>query len=308
MEVPVVKIENLSHRYNLQWAVRDINIEIPSTGIHGFLGSNGAGKSTTLNIICGVVKQTEGKVYIKGIDARKHPVEAKRHIGFLPQKPPLYEDLTVEEYLSYCADLRWIPRDKIRPAVDDVLEKCGIVHFKKRLIKNLSGGYQQRVGIAQAIIHRPELVVLDEPTNGLDPNQINEIRALIIEIARERAVLLSTHILSEIQATCDHILMIEEGKLVFTGTVDDFNNYMIPNTLYLTFMNAPPVEILEKTEGVVKVEEIGKNDFRLYFTEAQEVIDKIVEQSAAGGWKLSELRVEKSSFETIFTELSKKTR
>ena len=179
MEEPIVRVENLSHRYSVQWAVRDVSFEIFKNGIYGLLGSNGAGKSTTMNIMCGVLKQTKGNVFVKGINMREHAVGAKRHIGFLPQKPPLHMDLTVEEYLKYSANLRHIPGKEIHKAVIDVMGRCGISHFQKRLIRNLSGGYQQRVGIAQAIIHNPDFVVLDEPTNGLDPNQIMEVRHLI---------------------------------------------------------------------------------------------------------------------------------
>ncbi|HAH74129.1 MAG TPA: multidrug ABC transporter ATP-binding protein, partial [Butyricimonas virosa] len=264
------------------------------------------GKSTTMNIISGVIKQTEGQVFIKGIDARKRPVDAKRHIGFLPQKPPLYGDLTVEEYLIHCARLRWVADKDIIPAVDEVLAKCGITHFRKRLIKNLSGGYQQRVGIAQAIVHKPDLVIFDEPTNGLDPNQIMEVRHLIRDIAKDRTVILSTHILTEVQAVCDHILMIEEGKLVFMGTVDEFDNYIIPNSLYVSMVDPPLADELAKIEGVLGVEELGNRNFRIRFTESQEVIDQIVKLSAANDWRLSEVRVEKSSLDNIFAELSKK--
>lgn len=169
MEESIVKVEHLSHRYSIQWAIRDINIEITRNGIYGLLGSNGAGKSTTMNIICGVLKQTEGDVYIKGINLRENPVEAKKHLGFLPQKPPLHMDLTVEEYLVHCANMRLIPPHKVQEAVKDVMGRCGISHFSRRLIRNLSGGYQQRLGIAQAIIHNPDFVVLDEPTNRARP-------------------------------------------------------------------------------------------------------------------------------------------
>ncbi|HEY0175862.1 MAG TPA: ABC transporter ATP-binding protein, partial [Pedobacter sp.] len=172
MNTSIVKIEHLSHKYSSSWAIRDINMEISQSGIVGLLGSNGAGKSTTMNILCGALNQTEGKVLINGVDIREEPEIAKRDIGFLPQTAPLYLELTVDEYLIYCAELRLIPKDKIKAALDDAKERCGITHFSKRLIGNLSGGYRQRVGIAQAIIHRPKLVVLDEPTNGLDPNQI----------------------------------------------------------------------------------------------------------------------------------------
>ncbi|MCH5687352.1 ATP-binding cassette domain-containing protein [Niabella sp. W65] len=185
----ILKTENLSHRYSSSWAIRDINIEIEHPGIIGLLGSNGAGKSTTMNIICGTLNQTEGDVYINGINLRKHPLEAKKQIGFLPQTAPLYTDLTIDEYLVYCAELRLMEKSTIKAAVEEVKERCGVAHFSSRLIKNLSGGYRQRVGIAQAIIHKPSLVVMDEPTNGLDPNQMIEARKIIKEIAEERTVL-----------------------------------------------------------------------------------------------------------------------
>lgn len=306
MEESIVKVEHLSHRYSIQWAIRDINIEITRNGIYGLLGSNGAGKSTTMNIICGVLKQTEGDVYIKGINLRENPVEAKKHLGFLPQKPPLHMDLTVEEYLVHCANMRLIPPHKVQEAVKDVMGRCGISHFSRRLIRNLSGGYQQRLGIAQAIIHNPDFVVLDEPTNGLDPNQIVEIRELIREIAVDRTVILSTHILSEVQATCDCIRMIEEGQVVFSGTVDEFDNYIVPNTLFVSLIAAPPAEMIGEIPGVVAVEELGGSKFRIQFSDALEATERLVEASVTKGWRLVEIRQEKSSLDEIFAELSKK--
>ena len=306
MEQSILKVENLSHRYSVQWAIRDINFEITQNGVYGLLGSNGAGKSTTMNIICGVLKQTEGNVFIKGIDMRDNPVEAKRHIGFLPQTPPLHTDLTVEEYLTYCARLRQIARAEEGKVVDEVLARCGISHFRKRLIHNLSGGYQQRVGIAQAIIHRPDFVVLDEPTNGLDPNQILEIRHLIKAIAEECTVVLSTHILSEVQATCNYIRMIGQGTLVFSGTVDEFDNYILPNTVFATLVAAPPIEELKQLPGVVDVDELGGSNYRLRFSDSpQEMIERVVQTSVAKDWRLTEVRLEKSSLDDIFAELSK---
>ena len=306
MEQSILKVENLSHRYSVQWAIRDINFEITQNGVYGLLGSNGAGKSTTMNIICGVLKQTEGNVFIKGIDMRDNPVEAKRHIGFLPQKPPLHTDLTVEEYLTYCARLRQIARAEEGKVVDEVLARCGISHFRKRLIHNLSGGYQQRVGIAQAIIHRPDFVVLDEPTNGLDPNQILEIRHLIKAIAEECTVVLYTHILSEVQATCNYIRMIGQGTLVFSGTVDEFDNYILPNTVFATLVAAPPIEELKQLPGVVDVDELGGSNYRLRFSDSpQEMIERVVQTSVAKDWRLTEVRLEKSSLDDIFAELSK---
>ncbi len=306
MEESIVKVEHLSHRYSIQWAIRDINIEITRNGIYGLLGSNGAGKSTTMNIICGVLKQTEGEVYIKGINLRENPVEAKKHLGFLPQEPPLHMDLTVEEYLVHCANMRLIPAHEVQGAVKDVMGRCGISHFSRRLIRNLSGGYQQRLGIAQAIIHNPDFVVLDEPTNGLDPNQIVEIRELIREIAVDRTVILSTHILSEVQATCDYIRMIEEGQVVFSGTVDEFDNYIVPNTLFVSLIAAPPAEVIREIPGVVAVDELGGSKFRIQFSDALEATERLVEASVTKGWRLVEIRQEKSSLDEIFAELSKK--
>ena len=304
----IVKVEHLSHRYSVQWAVQDISFEIPRRGIYGLLGSNGAGKSTVMNIICGVIKQTKGEVTISGINTTEDPIAAKLHIGFLPQQPPLYPELTVGEYLTHTAELRWMPDGKIKQAVDEVLEICQIAHFRDRLLKNLSGGYQQRVGIAQAIVHKPDLVVFDEPTNGLDPNQILEIRGLIKNIAKERTVILSTHILSEVQATCDYILMIEQGKLVFSGSVNDFNNYITPNTLFVSLADAPATEVLAAIEGVKRVDELGGHQYRIYFTDAQEVTDRLVDLSTENHWRLMEIRKEKSSLDTIFAELSNKAK
>lgn len=305
MEESIVKVENLSHRYSAQWAIRDIDFEITQNGIYGLLGSNGAGKSTTMNIMCGVLCPTQGDVYIQGISMQKNPVEAKRNIGFLPQYPPLNPDLTVEEYLTYCSDLRHIPSRQVSAAVRDVMERCGISHFKKRLLRNLSGGYQQRVGIAQAIVHKPAFIVLDEPTNGLDPNQILEVRHLIKEIAEDRTVILSTHILSEVQATCDYIRMIEQGRLVFTGTVGEFDNYITPDKIIVSLAALPSLKELSAIPGVAGVEELENMNYRLQSTDIQEVIKRVVEASVVQGWQLTAIYPEKSSLDTVFAELSK---
>ena len=306
MEDIIVRVEHLSHRYSSQWAVRDVSFEIPRHGIYGLLGANGAGKSTVMNIMCGVLKQTEGDVIIAGVNTKRDTIAAKKHIGFLPQKPPLYQDLTVEEYLTHAADLRWVTPREMKKAVEEVMERCAITHFRKRLLKNLSGGYQQRVGIAQAIVHKPDLVVFDEPTNGLDPNQIVEIRHLIKSIAEERTVILSTHILPEVQAACDHILMMDHGKMVFSGTVDEFDNYIVPNTIYVRFANAPSSGVLKGVEGVNDVEDLGGQQFRVRFTDAQEVTERLVDLSTEHHWRLQEIRQEKNSLDTIFAKLMEK--
>ncbi len=302
----VVVVKNLSHRYSKDWAIRDINLEIEDKGVVGLLGSNGAGKSTTMNIICDVLKQTKGDVFINGINLQEDSLAAKKYIGFLPQQAPLFLDLTVDEYLYHCADIRFIPKDEIPQAIERVKEKCGISHFSNRLLRNLSGGYQQRVGIAQAIIHNPPFVILDEPTNGLDPNQILAIRHLIKEIAQERAVLISTHILPEVQATCDYIKMIEKGQVVFSGSIKEFNEYAAPSTL-VAIMNAAPVdEEFMKIESVEKVERLTKTKIRLHFTGDESILGNVVTKSVAKGWELREIYLEKESLDTIFAKLSGK--
>ena len=307
MENSIVRVEHLSHRYSVQWAIRDINFEISGNGVVGLLGSNGAGKSTTMNIICGVLNQTEGNVFINGINLREDPVEAKRYIGFLPQQPPLYTDLTVEEYLKHSAFLRLMPAEEVGKAVDRALDRCAITHFRDRLIKNLSGGYQQRVGIAQAIVHNPKLVVLDEPTNGLDPNQILEIRDLIWEIAQDHAVLLSTHILSEIEAICQNIKMIEHGNLIFSGTLDEFHDSVKSNTCIVKLENAPAEGELGNIPGVIKVKKLDEHSFRLQLEqEGEEVAKRVAEICVNRGWRLSEMQMEKVSMDEIFAQLSGK--
>lgn len=306
MAETIAQIKNLSHKYSRDWAIKDINFEIQNRGILGLLGSNGAGKSTTMNILCGVINQTEGEVFIDGINVREEPVMAKKLIGFLPQKAPLYLELTVDEYLIHCAHLRSIPSKEISKSVEYAKAKCGISHFSKRVIRNLSGGYQQRVGLAQAIIHNPKLVVLDEPTNGLDPNQILEVRKLIKEIAEDRAVILSTHILSEVQATCDNIVMIENGQTVFSDTLYAFNNYIEPNSLIMEFEVVPEISDLNALPEVEEVQVINRNAVRIRFEPGKQLTEKLIQKSVQNNWRLTEIYLEKTSLDGVFAQLSKK--
>ena len=306
MEESIVRVEHLSHRYSVDWAIRDINFEVKNKGVFGLLGSNGAGKSTTMNIICGVLNQTEGEVWINNVNLRENPVEAKKSIGFLPQRPPLYMNMTVEEYLTYCANLRLMNPAEIPQAVNDAMERCGVTHFRDRLLQNLSGGYQQRIGIAQAIVHHPKFVVLDEPTNGLDPNQIVEIRKLIKELAVDHAVMLSTHILPEVQATCDEIRMIEHGKVVFSGSIDDFDNYVAPTSFVVTLLNPPALDELKKLQGVTSIDDLGKHQYRFHFSENQNITERMIAASVNNGWQLEEIQLERLSLDEIFARLSGK--
>lgn len=308
MEKSIVSVKNLSHRYSVQWAVKDVSFEINEKGVTGLLGSNGAGKSTTMNIICGVLNQTQGDVFINGVNLRENPVEAKKNIGFLPQQPPLYTDLTVGEYLRHAAFLRLVEPDKVDEAVDLALEKCSITHFRDRLIKNLSGGYQQRIGIAQAIVHNPQFVVLDEPTNGLDPNQIVDIRNLIRDIAKHHAVLLSTHILSEVQAICDNIYMIESGKLVFSGTMEEFDNYVAPESFIVEFANSPAKEVLENLTENNGIEALEDGSYRIFLKDDISITEKYIQESVKQNWNLKNIYVERASLSEIFAQLSGKAK
>lgn len=308
MEKSIVSVKNLSHRYSVQWAVKDVSFEINEKGVTGLLGSNGAGKSTTMNIICGVLNQTQGDVFINGVNLRENPVEAKKNIGFLPQQPPLYTDLTVGEYLRHAAFLRLVEPDKVDEAVDLALEKCSITYFRDRLIKNLSGGYQQRVGIAQAIVHNPQFVVLDEPTNGLDPNQIVDIRNLIRDIAKHHAVLLSTHILSEVQAICDNIYMIESGKLVFSGTMEEFDNYVAPESFIVEFANSPAKEVLENLTENNGIEALEDGSYRIFLKDDISITEKYIQESVKQNWNLKNIYVERASLSEIFAQLSGKAK
>ena len=300
----ILKVENLSHKYSSSWAIRDINFEINQKGIIGLLGSNGAGKSTTMNIICGVLNKTEGDVYINGINKRKDPRMAKRQLGFLPQTPPLYTDFTVKEYLTYAADLRFIDKMNVKKSVAEAMDKTGIAHFSSRLIKNLSGGYRQRVGIAQAIIHKPSVVILDEPTNGLDPNQIIEARKLIKEIALDHTVLFSSHVMSEVSLLCREIIMIEGGRIVFSDSMDAFNNYVQPQSLLVRMENLPTESELLKIPEVTKVVYLADKQCRIYFNGNTDITETIIAASFQQNWRLKEIGLEKALLDDVFKQLS----
>lgn len=304
MNEPIVSVRDVSHRYVRDWAIRKINFQFDRPGIVGLLGANGAGKSTIMNIICGVLYPTEGDVEILGASIRNAPVAAKQKIGFLPQQPPLYPEFTIEEYLIYCAELRRVPRVACRKMVEVAMEKCGIAHFRRRLIGALSGGYRQRVGIAQAILHEPGLVVLDEPTNGLDPNQILAVRKLILEVAEDRTVLLSTHILSEVEAVCESVLMISSGQVVFEGATDSFSKVVPASSVNVRFEQPPDNQEILNLVGVRRVDRISEYRARVHVSDTDGAIRSIVSNSEKHGWGLLELTPERSSLESVFAQLS----
>ena len=222
----MIEVKNLTKKYGSHVAVNHLNFKVEKGQIYGFLGPNGAGKSTTMNIITGYLAASEGTVTVNGKDIQKEPEEAKRCIGYLPELPPVYVDMTVQEYLDFAAELKKISKDKRADEVKKVMQMTGITDMKGRLIKNLSKGYKQRVGLAQAILGDPEVIILDEPTVGLDPKQIIEIRDLIRSLGKNHTVILSSHILSEVSAVCDQIMIISRGKLVASDTPEALQKLM----------------------------------------------------------------------------------
>jgi len=300
----LITVEHLSRHYGPIQAVSSVDFELKRGEVLGFLGPNGAGKSTTMQMITGNLAPSAGKVSICGIDLLDDPKTAKAEIGYLPEQPPLYRDFTVDEYLNFCARINRIARDKISAAVDQAKQRCGLTEVSRRLIANLSKGFQQRVGIAQAIIHSPAIVVLDEPTVGLDPIQIREIRSLIRELSSEHGVILSTHILPEVQMTCDRVQIINKGQLVFSDNIKNLDQRMRATTLLLELRNPPAPDVLAKLPGVNQCEPLDDNRFRLHHTSDHNPAEAVAERAVNDGWGLLELHAERKTLEQVFVEIT----
>lgn len=257
----LIEIHHLMKRYGNNLAVNDLNLTLEPGHIYGFLGPNGAGKSTTMNIITGYIGATSGEVLINGHDINKEPEQAKKCIGYLPEIPPLYPDMTVEEYMKFAAELKQIDKRMREVEIRQAMELTKITDVKMRLIKNLSKGYKQRVGLAQAVLGFPEIIILDEPTVGLDPKQIIEIRDLMKSLSKKHTVILSSHILSEVSAVCDYVFIISKGKLVAADTVENLEGQMSGVSEYRLLLKACSQDAmkLEKIQGVsaCRVEEAG---------------------------------------------------
>lgn len=300
----LIRVEHLWRYYGALCAVRDVSFEVRRGEVLGFLGPNGAGKSTTMQIISGNLAPSAGRVWIAGYDILDQPRLAKAGLGFLPEQPPLYRELSVDEYLSFCAQLHRIPRGRRRAALGTAKERCGLSGVGRRLIGNLSKGYQQRVGIAQAIIHSPAVVILDEPTVGLDPIQIREIRGLIRELRNEHSIILSTHILPEVQATCDRVQIIHQGRLVLSDSIEGLMRRMDASSLYLGLRNPPLLETLRAVPGVIAVESLDDGRLRVHHPPQQNPAETLIALSVQHGWGLYELTPERLSLEQIFVDIT----
>lgn len=303
-ETILADVQNLSRYYGNLKAVNEVSFSLRQGEILGFLGPNGAGKTTTMQILSGNLAPSSGTVRIAGHDLLDEPKAAKAALGYLPEQPPVYRDLTVDEYLDFCAALHRIARNRRREARDTAKAKCGLTDVGRRLIGNLSKGYQQRVGIAQAIIHLPLLVILDEPTIGLDPIQIREIRTLIRELGKDHGVILSTHILPEVQATCDRVQIISKGNLVLTDSIDGLSRHLKSAALLVAFRNPPALAEIERLPGVRGVEAQDDGRVRVLHDPEQDPSEHLVRVSTERNWGLKEIAPERASLEQIFVELT----
>ncbi|MBZ4201094.1 MAG: ABC transporter ATP-binding protein [Methylotenera sp.] len=299
-----VEAIGLTRLYGGREAVSNVSFNLSKGQVLGFLGPNGAGKSTTMKMLTGNLAPSNGSVKICGIDMMENPKEAKALIGYLPEMRPLYKELTVDEYLTIAARLHRVSGANIKKAVEQAKERCGLGHMSKRLIENLSNGYQQRVGIAQAIIHNPMVVILDEPTVGLDPIQIRDIRALIREVGSERSVIISTHILPEVEMVCDHVQIIDKGKLVFNGAIDVLKKQRIGNKLLIAMNKPPKAAELLKIVGVEEAESVSDQLMRVRFAEGATPAEAIVQTAVAKGWGLYQIGPDQTSLEDVFVQLT----
>lgn len=299
----LVQVECLTRRYGEVRAVDAVEFTLARGQVLGFLGTNGAGKSTTMRMLAGVLAPDSGRIVINGVDLLDEPLRAKRAIGYLPEQPPLYRELTVDEQLSYSARLHGLGRQASHQAMARIKQCCGLTEVSRRLIGNLSKGYRQRVGIAQALLHDPPVIVLDEPTVGLDPIQMREVRDLIQELGRDHGVILSTHLLSEVQATCTHVQIMRDGRLVYASALADLEQRRQSTRMRIGLGVPPPVALLWALPGVEHVEELGQGRFRLRHAAAAPT-QAVLEQARIGGWELWELTPEHADLESIFIELA----
>ncbi len=310
----MIEISHLTKKYGTHVAVDDLNLTIEPGRIYGFLGPNGAGKSTTMNMITGYLGATEGIIKINGFDILAQPEDAKKCIGYLPELPPLYMDMTVEEYLLFAAELKKIPKEKRKPYVEDAMATTKITDMRGRLIKNLSKGYRQRVGLAQAVLGYPEVIILDEPTVGLDPKQIIEIRDLIQSLGKKHTVILSSHILSEVRAVCDYIFIISHGKLVASEETEELVERMSGGQVIELKLKAEEEKIKEvfaDAEHITAVEtkelpEDGVTEVTVTAEKNKDVREEIFHICAESDMPILEMINGGKSLEDIFLELTSK--
>lgn len=308
----MIEVTNLTKKYGDHIAVEHLSFRVEKGQIYGFLGPNGAGKSTTMNIITGYLAATEGTVTIDGKDIQKDPEEAKRSIGYLPELPPLYVDMTVREYLEFVAELKKVPKKERKQQIDEVMEMTQITDMQQRLIKNLSKGYRQRVGLAQAILGYPEVIILDEPTVGLDPKQIIEIRDLIRKLGENHTVILSSHILSEVSAVCDHIMIIAHGKLVASDSPENLQKLMSGSMELNLEVKGSAAAVKSALQEISQIDRIEENTeasknvakLKVISKENADIREQVFYALADAKLPILEMTHAEKSLEDIFLELT----
>ncbi len=305
----MIEVHQLCKNYGDRKAIKDLNFKIEKGDVVGFLGPNGAGKSTTMKIITGFMAPTSGTAHICGFDVFENPIAVKKRIGYLPETPPLYIDMKVIDYLRFVARLKQVDAKKINLFVENALSKTQLQAVKNRLIQNLSKGFKQRVGIAQALVSDPEVLILDEPTVGLDPKQVSEIRDLIKELRGEHTIILSTHILPEVQATCNKVIIIHQGQIVAQDTIDRLEkmnqgSFLVTVKVRKSSVTPSLVEALKKIQGVTAVDQLSDLHLKIQMLEQDELIEKIAAEVIRSGAGLMELVPSRANLEDVFLKLT----
>jgi ABC-2 type transport system ATP-binding protein len=301
-----ISARDLTRNFGAYTAVKHVDLELKRGEVLGFLGPNGAGKTTTMQMLTGNLAPSGGEISICGIDMLEEPAAAKAKIGYLPETPPLYRELSVDEYLLLATRLHRVPRAERRDAMEVAKQRCGLAEAGRALIGTLSKGFQQRVGIAQAIVHRPDVVILDEPTIGLDPNQIREIRSLIRELGGKHSVILSTHILPEVEALCDRVQILHHGELVYSDTISALKEFHRGHTVLLGLRRPPSVAALVAVPGVAQVAALSETMFRVQFATGADPVEQLVARSVAENWGLYQLNPAQTSLEDVFVHLTQR--
>jgi ABC-2 type transport system ATP-binding protein len=303
----MIEVENLTKFYGPRPAIKGITFKVNKGEVVGFLGPNGAGKSTTMNILCCILPASSGSAKICGYDVFEESLEVRKKIGYLPETPPLYPDMTVSSYLKFAAEIRRVPSSKVRAAVDRVLEKCVLQDVKERIIGRLSKGFQQRVGLAQSMIHDPEILILDEPTIGLDPIQIIEIRKLIQELANAHTIILSSHILPEITQICKRVIILNEGEIAAVDSLEGLTSSLNKSERFVLKVRKSQPDIQEKLrtlENVISVKAENETQFLVECEMNSEMQDQVAQMALENSWGIEELKLVSMTLEEIFLRLT----